>query len=125
MNPTTQKNATMRDAPESGAARPASPAFAARAPLFPSTISTEPLTMLRWLIAFLLVANLAAVAAIFGAFGPPPAAGRHESQHLSRQIHPEKLAVRPIPASESADIPLIGGPVASPNVQSQQLDQGQ
>lgn len=79
--------------------------------------------MLRWLIVFLLVANLAAFAAIYGVFGPPPAAGRHETQHLSRQIHPERLAVRPIPASASADIPTIGGPVAQPDVQAQPLSQ--
>jgi len=79
--------------------------------------------MLRWLIVLLLVANLAALAAIYGVFGPPPAAGLHESGHLSRQIHPERLAVRPIPASDSVEVPLIGGPDASPNVQSQPLSQ--
>jgi len=79
--------------------------------------------MLRWLIALLLVANLAAFAALYGVFGPPPAAGRHENQHLGRQIHPERLVVRPIPPSASADIPLIGGPVASPGVQEQPLSQ--
>jgi hypothetical protein len=79
--------------------------------------------MLRWLIVLLLVANLAALAAIYGVFGPPPAAGRHETQHLSRQIHPERLIVRAIPASASADIPTVGGPVASPGVQSQPLTQ--
>ncbi|HTH62387.1 MAG TPA: hypothetical protein VL689_19830 [Paraburkholderia sp.] len=79
--------------------------------------------MLRWLIVFLLVANLAAFAAIAGVFGPPPAAGRHEGGHLARQIHPERLLVRPIPPSASADLPTIGGPVAQPNVQAQPLSQ--
>jgi len=79
--------------------------------------------MLRWLIVLLLVANLAAFAALYGAFGPSPAAGRRETQHLGRQIHPERLAVRPIPPSASIDIPLVGGPVASPGVQTQPLSQ--
>ncbi|HEY1610403.1 MAG TPA: hypothetical protein VGG24_14140 [Paraburkholderia sp.] len=79
--------------------------------------------MLRWLIALLLVANLAAFAALCGVFGPPPGAGRRESGHLTRQIHPESLAVRPIPASESVEVPTVGGPVAQPDVQSQPLSQ--
>ena len=79
--------------------------------------------MLRWLIAFLLVANLVAFAAIYGVFGPTPASGTRETQHLGRQIHPERLIVRPILASESVDVPLIGGPVASPRVQSEPLSQ--
>jgi hypothetical protein len=79
--------------------------------------------MLRWLIAFLFLANLAALAALYGVFGPPPAAGRHETQHLGRQIHPDRLIVRPIPPSASVEVPLIGGPVAAPGVQAQPLSQ--
>jgi hypothetical protein len=79
--------------------------------------------MLRWLIVLLVIANLIAVAAISGVFGPPPTAGRHETQHLSRQIHPESLIVRPIPPSASVDVPTIGGPVAQPDVQAQPLTQ--
>jgi len=79
--------------------------------------------MLRWLIVLLVIANLAALAAIYGVFGAPPAAGRHETGHLSRQIHPERLLVRAIPPSASADIPTVGGPVASPGVKTQPLTQ--
>lgn len=79
--------------------------------------------MLRWLIAILILANLAAFAATRGAFGPTPASGSRESQHLNRQIHPERLTVRPIPASESIDVPVVGGPVAQPAVQASTLTQ--
>jgi hypothetical protein len=79
--------------------------------------------MLRWLIVLLLVANLAAAAAVFGAFGPPPAAGPRETGHLARQIHPELLLVHPIPPSASVDVPVVGGPVAPSDIQSQPLSQ--
>lgn len=79
--------------------------------------------MLRWLIVLLLVANLAALAAIYGVFGPPPGAGPRETGHLDRQIHPEGLLVRPIPPSASVDVPLIGGPEAPSDVRSKPLSQ--
>lgn len=79
--------------------------------------------MLRWLIAILILANLAAFAAIYGVFGPTPASGSRETQHLSRQIHADRLTVRPISASESVDVPVVGGPVAEPAVQASTLAQ--
>ncbi|WP_322010448.1 hypothetical protein [Paraburkholderia sp. J12] len=79
--------------------------------------------MLRWLIAILILANLVAFSAIRGVFGPTPASGSRDSLPLNRQIHPERLAVRPIPASESADVPVVGGPVADPAVQASALTQ--
>jgi hypothetical protein len=69
-------------------------------------------TMLRWVIAFLLIANLAAFAAVSGAFGPPPSAGDLEPGHVSSQVHPERLDVQlaaaetPLPASA-----VVGAPV--------------
>ncbi|WP_322103697.1 hypothetical protein [Paraburkholderia sp. J41] len=79
--------------------------------------------MLRWLIAILILANLLAFAAISGVFGPTPASGNRETTHLSRQIHPERLRVRAILPSESADVPTVGGPVAQPAVQASALTQ--
>ena len=79
--------------------------------------------MLRWLIAILILANLLAFAAIGGVFGPTPASGSRETQHLNRQIHPERLQVRPIRPSESADVATVGGPVAQPAVQASSLSQ--
>jgi len=79
--------------------------------------------MLRWLLAILILANLAALAAVLGVFGPTPAAGSRTSQPLSQQIHPERLTVRAILPSESIDVPVVGGPVAQPDVQTQTLPQ--
>ncbi|CAM2147936.1 MULTISPECIES: hypothetical protein [Paraburkholderia] len=79
--------------------------------------------MLRWLIAILILANLLAFAAIRGLFGPTPASGSLERQHLNRQIHPEGLTVRPIKPSESVDVPVVGGPVADPAIQASTLAQ--
>jgi hypothetical protein len=79
--------------------------------------------MLRWLIAILILANLLAFAAIGGIFGPTPSSGSRETQHLNRQIHPERLVVRAITPSESADLPTVGGPVAQPAVQASSLAQ--
>lgn len=84
-------------------------------------ISTEPQIMLRWLIATLILANIAAFAAFSAA--PTPASGRRDSAPLDRQIHPERLSVRPISPSESADVPVVGGPVATPDVQASALPQ--
>jgi len=79
--------------------------------------------MLRWLIAILILANLAALASVLGAFGPIPAAGSRSGDPLNRQVHPERLAVRAIPASESVDVPVVGGPVVLPDVQTSALPQ--
>ncbi|TAM00837.1 MAG: hypothetical protein EPN70_21085 [Paraburkholderia sp.] len=79
--------------------------------------------MLRWLIAILILANLAAFAAISGVFGPTPASGMRVSHPLNRQIHPERLTVRPILPSESVDVPLVGGPIAEPPVEASSLAQ--
>ena len=70
--------------------------------------------MLRWVIAFLLIANLAAFAAVSGAFGPLPSAGDLEPGHVSSQVHPEHLDVQlavadtPLPASA-----VVGAPVST------------
>ncbi|MFP4905674.1 hypothetical protein ACLFKT_42580, partial [Paraburkholderia sp. BR14261] len=87
------------------------------------TFSKELHTMLRWLIAILILANGLAFAAIGGVFGPTPSSGSRETQHLNRQIHPERLVVKPIRPSESADVPTVGGPVTEPSVQASTLTQ--
>ncbi|POR56314.1 hypothetical protein B0G62_101712 [Paraburkholderia eburnea] len=79
--------------------------------------------MLRGLIAILILANLFALGAIRGLFGPLPASGTLDRKQLSRQIHPEGLIVRAIKPSESADVPIVGGPVADPAIQSTTLTQ--
>ncbi|WP_042299362.1 hypothetical protein [Paraburkholderia kururiensis] len=79
--------------------------------------------MLRWLIAILLLANLLALAAISGAFGPTPASGPREPGHLNREVHPDWLKVRPISPAESADATIVGGPVPMPAVKSSELAQ--
>jgi hypothetical protein len=71
-------------------------------------------TMLRWVIAFLLIANVAAFAAVSGAFGPLPSAGDLEPGHVGSQVHPEHLDVQltaantPLPASA-----VVGAPVST------------
>ncbi|PLZ03478.1 hypothetical protein CY652_06645 [Burkholderia sp. WAC0059] len=77
--------------------------------------------MLRWLIALLILANLLALATIYGAFGPLPAAGSRETWHMSRQFHPERLAVRGLAAPESVDPAVVGGPAPSPPIQASSL----
>ncbi|RQH04690.1 hypothetical protein [Paraburkholderia dinghuensis] len=79
--------------------------------------------MLRWVIPLLILANSAAAAANAGVFGPTPASGLRDSAPLTRQIHPERLTVRPIVASESVDVPVVGGPVSDPAVQTAPLTQ--
>jgi hypothetical protein len=79
--------------------------------------------MLRWLLAILILANVLAFAALRGVFGTTPASGLRDTLPLTRQIHPERLGVRPIPASESVDVPVVGGPVADPAVQASTLTQ--
>ncbi len=75
--------------------------------------------MLRWLIALLLVANLIALAAIQGLFGPPPAAGPREASHLTRQVRPQALRVTA--TAQAAEPVVIGGPIASPSIDTQPL----
>lgn len=75
--------------------------------------------MLRWLIAILLVANLIALAAIEGLFGPPPAAGAREPAHLAQQVHPEALRVSA--TAQAAETPVVGGPITSPTIDVQPL----
>lgn len=75
--------------------------------------------MLRWLIAILLVANLVALAAIEGLFGPPPAAGAREPAHLAQQVRPEALRVSA--AAQAAETPVVGGPITSPAIEVQPL----
>jgi len=79
--------------------------------------------MLRWLIAILILANLLAFGAIRGLFGPAPLSGTGSDKQLNRQINPEGLTVRPIKASESVDVPVVGGPVANPAIQASALTQ--
>ena len=79
--------------------------------------------MLRWVIPLLILGNGAAAAANLGVFGPTPASGLRDGTPLTRQIHPERLGVRPILASESVDVPVVGGPVAEPSVQTAPLTQ--
>lgn len=75
--------------------------------------------MLRWLIAILLVANLVALAAIQGLFGPPPAAGAREPWHLTQQVRPQALHTTAV--AQAAEQPVVGGPISSPPVESQPL----
>jgi hypothetical protein len=79
--------------------------------------------MLRWLIAILILANLLAFGAVRGLFGPTPASGATSRSQLNRQMNPEGLSVRPIRPSESVDVPVVGGPVADPAIQSTTLTQ--
>jgi hypothetical protein len=66
--------------------------------------------MLRWVIAFLLIANLAAFAAVSGAFGPIPSAGDLEPGHVSSQVHPEHLDVQ-LASADPTPAPVVGAPV--------------
>ncbi|WP_244120047.1 hypothetical protein [Burkholderia gladioli] len=75
--------------------------------------------MLRWLIAILLVANLVALAAIQGLFGPPPAAGAREPWHLTQQIRPQALHTTAV--AQAAEQPVVGGPISSAPIESQPL----
>jgi hypothetical protein len=66
--------------------------------------------MMRWLISLLVIANVIAFAASRGVFGPTPAAGAREPNHLNRQIHPEWLSVQPMAAADAGDLAIVGGP---------------
>jgi hypothetical protein len=79
--------------------------------------------MLRWLIAFLILANLLMLAAVQGMFGPLPAAGAREPHHLRQQVNPEALNVRALHPEDAADQPQVGGPAPAANVESAPLNQ--
>jgi hypothetical protein len=79
--------------------------------------------MLRWLIALLLVANLGMLAVVGGVFGPLPAAGAREPQHVDRQLHPELVRTRPISPEDAADQAVVGGPAPAAAVQAAPLAQ--
>jgi hypothetical protein len=79
--------------------------------------------MLRWLIAFLILANLLMLAVVQGMFGPLPAAGAREPHHLLQQVHPEALNARPLHPEDAADQPLVGGPAPSATVQERPISQ--
>src|SRR5271167_382538 len=67
------------------------------------TLIDGALSMLRWLLALLFLANLVILIVVQGGLGPLPSAGVREPQHLDRQFHPEQVRVRPITPEESAD----------------------
>jgi hypothetical protein len=79
--------------------------------------------MLRWLIAFLILANLLMFAVVQGFFGPLPAAGAREPHHLLQQVHPETLNARPLHPEDAVDQPQVGGPAPAANVQTAPLNQ--
>ncbi|HEY3599369.1 MAG TPA: hypothetical protein VGL08_17880 [Paraburkholderia sp.] len=79
--------------------------------------------MLRWLITLLVIANLLAFVAVRGMFGPAPAAGTREPNHLNRQIHPEWLEVRPMSAADAADQAVVGGPAPVAPIAASALSQ--
>lgn len=72
--------------------------------------------MLRWLIAILVVADLIAFALASGVFGPLPAAGPREPDHLGRQVHPEWLKTRPISEAQAGEQAIVGLPDPTPSV---------
>lgn len=75
--------------------------------------------MLRWLISILVAANLIALAAVQGLFGPRPAAGPREPSHLAQQVHAQALRVTA--TVQPVEAPTVGGPIASPTVESMLL----
>jgi hypothetical protein len=79
--------------------------------------------MLRWLLALLFLANLLMFVVAQGVFGPLPAAGGREPQHLDRQVHPELVRVRPIGPEEAADQAVVGAPAPTAPVQAAPLSQ--
>jgi hypothetical protein len=79
--------------------------------------------MLRWLLALLFLANLLMFVVAQGVFGPLPAAGGREPQHLDRQVHPELVRVRPISPEEAADQAVVGAPAPTAPVQAAPLSQ--
>ncbi len=66
--------------------------------------------MLRWLLALLLLANILAFVTMRGLFGPSPAAGPREPNHLNRQVRPDQLRVQPMAAADATELAVVGGP---------------
>jgi len=79
--------------------------------------------MLRWLIAILFLADMLAFVAVRGVFGPLPAAGLREPNHVSRQIHADSLQVRPMTAAEAADQAVVGEPAPAAPIAASSLTQ--
>jgi hypothetical protein len=79
--------------------------------------------MLRWLIALLFLANMLAFVTMRGLFGPSPAAGAREPNHLSRQVHPEWLRVQPMSSADAADLAVVGGPAPAAPIAASALAQ--
>ena len=79
--------------------------------------------MLRWLIALLILANIAMFALMRGLLGPLPAAGAREPHHLVQQVHPEALTTHAIHPEDAFDQPRVGGPAPAANVQTSPLGQ--
>ncbi|WP_323123760.1 hypothetical protein [Burkholderia alba] len=68
--------------------------------------------MLRWLIAVLFLANMLAFAAMRGMFGPLPAAGPREPDHLAQQVRADTVRVTAV--AQASDQPVVGGPIEQP-----------
>jgi hypothetical protein len=83
----------------------------------------ETSTMLRWLIALLLLANILAFVTMRGLFGPSPAAGPREPNHLGRQVRPDQLRVYPMSAADATDLAVVGGPTPITPVATSALNQ--
>lgn len=79
--------------------------------------------MLRWLIVILFLANAVAFALASGMFGPLPASGQREPNHLNRQVHPEWLKAKPISAADAAEQAIVGRPAPTPDVAASPLTQ--
>jgi hypothetical protein len=79
--------------------------------------------MLRWPIAILILVNVLAFVALRGVFGPLPAIGGREANHLNRQIHPDWLKVRPVSAADAADQAVVGGPAPEAPISTSELPQ--
>nr|WP_232239070.1 hypothetical protein [Burkholderia oklahomensis] len=78
------------------------------------------MTMLRWLISILFLANMLAFVVMRGLFGPMPAAGAREPGHALLQVRPDALRVTPV--SQAADQPVVGGPIVSPPLDTAPLN---
>lgn len=79
--------------------------------------------MLRWIIALLFLANILAFVTTRGLFGPSPAAGPREPNHLGRQVRPDQLRVYPMSAADAADLAVVGGPAPIARVTASELPQ--
>jgi hypothetical protein len=79
--------------------------------------------LLRWLIGIMVVANLLAVAAVSGMFGPLPYAGSREPGHLNRQIRPDSLHVQAVAIAEPIDQAVVGAPAPAPAIAASELSQ--